>query len=210
MTPKEFVKALSSVEFDDVFNPYSNQCPIHDLPDAPKLRRKALLALLHAAVQTEIDSLWIGRDLGYRGGRRTGLALTDEMHMHSHAVRWHIVVKRVTNGTPVAERTAAVIWSVLALIKTPIFLWNVFPLHPHEPGDPFSNRSHNSREREAGESLLADLILMIQPRRLIAIGNEAMRAAQHVANSHEIIQVRHPSYGGQTVFLKQVKSLYDL
>src|SRR6266542_3723462 len=105
MTPKEFVKALSSVEFDDVFNPYSNQCPIHDLPDAPKLRRKALLALLHAAVQTEIDSLWIGRDLGYRGGRRTGLALTDEIHLAIHASRWNISVRRATTGLMVAERT---------------------------------------------------------------------------------------------------------
>lgn len=26
----------------------------------------------------------------------------------------------------------------------------MFPLHPHESGDPFSNRSHNTRERKAG------------------------------------------------------------
>jgi len=27
------------------------------------------------------NTIWMGRDLGYRGGRRTGLALTDEAHL---------------------------------------------------------------------------------------------------------------------------------
>jgi hypothetical protein len=177
---------------------------------APSRRAAALLELLEAAVDTEVDAFWIGRDLGYRGGRRTGLALTDDVHLAVHALRWNVSIERATTGSLVAERTAAVIWSMLALVPAAVFLWNVFPFHPHEPGDPFSNRSHRPRERAVGEELLAQLIVMLRPRRLVAIGNDAAKAAYRLGGDTEIIQVRHPSYGGQRDFVTQVECLYGL
>src|SRR5262249_18488626 len=91
-----------------------------------------------------------------------------------------------------------------------VFLWNVFPLHPHEPDEPFTNRSHSPRERAVGEALLAELIAMLRPRQLVAIGNNAAKAANRLASITEVVQVRHPSYGGQSEFVQQVRSLYDL
>lgn len=67
-------------------------------------------------------ALWIGRDLGYRGGRRTGLALTDDVHASHHARRWEIQMESPTVGTAVAERTAAVVWGMLDRISARIFL----------------------------------------------------------------------------------------
>jgi hypothetical protein len=208
--PKEFVGSLKELRFENVFNPYADRCAVHDVSDAPSRRSKMLLMFLEAATNVEIDALWIGRDLGHRGGRRTGLALTDDIHLTRHAARWNLCVERTTTGSIMAERTAAAIWSMLALVPTPIFLWNVFPLHPHEAGDPFSNRSHNKRERVAGEELLAELIVMLRPRRLIVIGMDAARTAAHLAANAEVVQVRHPSYGGQRDFVRQVRGLYDL
>ncbi|HEX9788952.1 MAG TPA: hypothetical protein VGB09_13040, partial [Candidatus Binatia bacterium] len=49
----------------------------------------------------------------------TAPALTDDLHIAVHAARWGIVGKRPTMGKAVAERTAAVIWSVLKQIETP-------------------------------------------------------------------------------------------
>lgn len=210
MRPSEFVTALSELEFEHAFNPYADRCRIHDSPGAPKARAKMLLAILEAAVEVEIDAIWIGRDLGYRGGRRTGLALTDDVHMEVHAARWGLSVERPTKGQAVAERTAAVIWGVLSQIEAPVFLWNVFPLHPHESDDPFTNRSHNSHERRAGEELLGQLIRLLKPRRLVAIGNDAAYAAQRLIEARDVIQVRHPSYGGQTQFVRQMCGLYGL
>ncbi len=209
-TTAQFVKELSKLKFENTFNPYSNRCEFHDRDKAPQYRSQALQSMLQTATEQVIDSLWIGRDLGYRGGRRTGLALTDDVHVKAHAERWALSVDRPTKGEIVAERTAAVIWRVLSKIKAPVFLWNVFPLHPHEPGNPFSNRAHNSCERRDGEEFLSELILLLKPCRLVAIGNDAARAARRSSDQHGVIQVRHPSYGGQTQFLTQMSELYDL
>lgn len=210
MTPAQYVDELSKLNFVNTFNPYSNQCDIHDRDEAPACRSQALLAMLEAAVDQEIDSFWIGRDLGYRGGRRTGLALTDDVHIHNHAERWKLSIDRPTKGEMVSEQTAAIVWRVLSQIDVSIFLWNVFPLHPHEPGKPFSNRSHNSRERRTGEEFLYKLILLLKPRRLVAIGNDAARTAHRLSERHKVIQVRHPSYGGQAQFFEQMNELYGL
>lgn len=210
MNAQDFVRTLAAVDLPDTFNPYADCCPVYDRPIAPTLRAKTLLSMLEVAVEREVDSLWIGRDLGYRGGRRTGLALTDDIHVAAHAARWGIAAARPTKGEAVAERTAAVVWGILRNVELAVFLWNVFPLHPHEPRNPFSNRSHTAKERAVGEELLCALIALIRPRRIVAIGNDAARTARRVAGGEQQYTVRHPSYGGQTEFLAQMRSLYRL
>lgn len=210
MTPESFVKALRDIRLENTFNPYADTCPIHDRRGAPTSRSEMLQNMLEAAVHREVDSIWIGRDLGYRGGRRTGLALTDDVHVEIHAARWGLKMVRPTKGEAVAERTAAVIWRILRQVDTPVFLWNVFPLHPHDPGDPFSNRSHTSKEAALGEDLLLHLIQLLRPKRLIAIGNDAAHSALRLAANQEVIKVRHPSYGGQSEFLAGMCELYRL
>ena len=209
-TPESFVEALKKLKFEDTFNPYSDQCTVHDRYDAPSIRSKILRVVLETATQREIDALWIGRDLGYGGGRRTGLAFTDDVHLRKHVERWGVPFERPTKGKEVQERTATAVWGILSQIKKHVFLWNVFPLHSHDTGNPRSNRPHNVRERRAGKNLLSQLIHLLEPRRLIAVGRDAEEVAHSLRDGHEVIYVRHPAYGGQKEFRAKMHALYSL
>jgi hypothetical protein len=209
MTPDQFVSALSSLDIPSAFNPYSDRCPVHDRADAPRRRRANLRSFLEGALACGTDTIWIARDLGYRGGRRTGVPLTDEINLgHVRSLFDSGSFQRATRGPAVAERTAAITWNAIRLIQCPVFLWNVFPLHPHEPGDPFSNRCHTRNERELSKPLLLSLLEMIQPRRVVAIGRDAQTALAELGIN--AVGVRHPSYGGQALFMAGVYALYGL
>lgn len=208
-TPETFAAALSQTHLPSVFNPYRETCSEHDRDDAALVRRRNLARCLEAALASRVDTIWIARDLGYRGGRRTGVPLTDEVHLGPAGVLMGgIELERATRGPVVAERTAAVIWRVLARIGEPVVLWNIFPLHPHEADDPLSNRCHTRAEREATWPLLMALISMIAPKRIVAIGRDAGLALSGM--DIPVTVVRHPSYGGQTEFIAGVHALYGL
>ncbi len=208
MKPSALVDALSAVHLDAVFNPYRDVCPVHDRADAPKRRHANLRAFLETVADEEVDSIWLARDLGYRGGRQTGLPLTDEIHLQTFREIYGVSISRATKGPPMAERTAAIVWKVLTQIDRPIFLWNVFPLHPFKTGDPLSNRRHTRAERDMFHDILLTLMQMLQPRRLVAIGRDAQQALSHLDLASTA--VRHPSYGGQKEFIHSMCDLYGV
>lgn len=205
-----FVNQVAALEFPHTFNPYNEVCPAHDARAAAHIRRKNLEVVLNAAISFGVDSIWIARDLGYRGGRRTGLALTDELHLSDHAalIGASSALERATKGPAMAERTATIVWQALRSINRPIFLWNVFPLHPHAPSDPLSNRCHSRAERAACKHLITWLLDELAPSRVVAIGKDAHLALTELGVNSET--VRHPSYGGQTEFTESLEAMYDV
>lgn len=206
---EEFVDLVAALRFEDAFNPYSDLCSDFDRRDAAHIRRHNLVLVLNAAMDRGVDSIWVARDLGYRGGRRTGLAMTDEAHLDAHAdLLGTPPLARSTNGPVMAERTATVIWQMLNAIGQPVFLWNVFPLHPHAAGDPMSNRCHKRSERMACRHIMVGLIHLLSPSRVLAIGRDAQLALDDLGVTAE--KVRHPSYGGQAEFVAGVSTHYRL
>ena len=153
--------------------------------------------------------LWIGRDLGYRGGRRTGLAFTDDVHLGDHSDRWQLNFERPTIGKMVTEMSATFVWKILNQLDVAIFLWNLFPLHSHNRNNPFSNRKHNKQERCVGEEFLVELTSLLRPEMLIPIGNDAAAATQRIFDKSKIKPVRHPSYGGCATFQNQMFGIYE-
>jgi len=209
MNASIFVEALKDLRFENAFNPYVDSCSTYDLPNAAEVRCDNLRTVLDAALSSGVSSVWIGRDLGYRGGRRTGLALTDEVHLACHAGLYRDVsLSQATHGPATGERTATILWSVLKAVGSPVFLWNVVPLHPHLPGNPLSNRCHTRAEREASLPLLLWILEALRPMSVIAIGRDAQVALQRGGVAADA--VRHPSYGGQRDFLEAMNRRYGL
>ena len=153
------VSSLAEIHLPNVFNPYNDVCPVHDRIDAPSVRRQNLWTYIASAHAQGADSIWFGRDLGYRGGRRTGLPLTDEANLATlNCIFSSARVRKATKSQLVAERTAAEIWGVIAQLPRPPLLWNAFPLHPHEPGKPMTNRCHKAAEASVTRNLLVELL----------------------------------------------------
>ena len=204
-----FVEGLASFRLPNVFNPYTDACPEHDRDCSPAIRRNNLTAVLAGALEVGTETIWLGRDLGYRGGRRTGLALTDEAHLD--LVRSTYRAKPVEQATatgPVAERTAREVWRMVDQLPQPPFLWNVFPFHPHEPDDAMSNRCHTPQEGRACEDIMVTLLNWFKPTQIIALGKEAHKTLSRLGWTS--IYVRHPSYGGQAQFVSCIRAIYGL
>ncbi|MCB5188873.1 uracil-DNA glycosylase [Methylobacillus caricis] len=207
MNAKLFVEALSKIHLQEVFNPYRDHCGIHDLVDGPKVRRRNLTSYLEAVEKLKTDTIWMGRDLGYRGGRRTGLALTDEQRLSLFAQLYPgALPQKATKGPVIAERTATEIWNILTRLAQPPLLWNVFPFHPHEPGNPLTNRRFTSRELAMVSELNHSLISWLDIKRIICIGQDAAAYAKSLGL--EVDCVRHPSYGGIADFRMGMRKVY--
>ncbi|WP_395374011.1 uracil-DNA glycosylase [Marinicella sp. W31] len=208
---RQFMRHMCETRFENVFNPYSDRCAVYDLKQAADVRRKLLTHVVRKARDSRDCDVWIGRDLGYNGGRRTGLPFTDDVHLPMHAQKWDVPASRAVKKTPIiAERSATVIWKILAAIQTPVFIWNVFPWHPHLPDEPFSNRAHTAAERKIGEALLQQLVEIVKPQRIMAIGNTADESLQRLQFNGEKYKLRHPSFGGNHIFTRQISEIYNL
>lgn len=203
----DIVDALAEVDLPSVFNPYRNVCPIHDDAHSPDKRRKNVLRYFRAAQLAGVDTMWMGRDLGYRGGRRTGLPLTDEANLASFSARYPGADPiKATVSAPVFERTAAEIWAKILAVAFPPLLWNVFPYHPHSPDSEFDNRKFRSVELKQIHHINQALISEMGIRRIIAIGRDAEQYA--AGFDVEVHRIRHPSYGGISEFRSGLAMLY--
>jgi hypothetical protein len=197
-----FVDRLTEVQMPRVFNPYRDLCPHHDLPDAPAVRRENLHQVLEAAARAKVDVLWVGLELGRRGGRRTGLPLTDEPRIPAMAAYWGTLpLKRATKGPEMREDTASFIWRAIPATPKRVFLWNVFPFQCHSEGT-ITNRNHRPDEARQVAHLLRDLLSTLQPKEVVALGRPAEAGLRRLGL--EARYVRHPGRGGGPEFLANI------
>lgn len=208
----KFIDKLCDVKSSNTFNPYVDMCDEKDTEDSTSMRRKLLFLLVKKACYAHEKDLWVARDLGYNGGRRTGLAMTDDKLLIKYLKTWNLKYpydKPICKDY-VSERTATVVQSIIRKVDRKVFLWNVYPFHPYSKGKQFSNRKHTKVERDIGIDILKDLIDMIEPKRVIAIGNDARDAIKDMENINDFHHVRHPSYGGMNIFIKSMVEIYNI
>lgn len=201
----ELVDTLSSIELDHVFNPYRDRCTIFDKHDAIFLRKRNLSQYFSAAKERQISTVWVGEALGYRGGRRTGIPLSDNYHLEKIARYYGCELVNPTVDD-VAEVTAKVVWDELNNIETKIFMWNAFPFHPHQSGKPLSNRKPKISEMEKVRHIHQRMFDLFEFEEIYAIGRSAEAEIDRLG--YDTTYIRHPSHGGANIFRETVKQLY--
>jgi uracil-DNA glycosylase len=156
-----------------LFNPWADVCG-EDLgsngPDAKQRR-------LQQHLDCDVEFILCGEAAGWQGMRHTGLAFTSERHVLDGAVpRLVDAPGRLTSRSrPFAEPSATLVWrSLYALdIAERVVMWNALPMHPHDRGDPRSNRTPTDAELTHGRTPLRLLLAAFPRAAVVAVGKKA-------------------------------------
>lgn len=185
-----FISALARTEVSDrACNQYADSA----------IRRANLRRYLEAMDEIRPDTLLVGEAPSYRGGRLTGIPFVSETVMLSGIVPGRGYRKATAGDQLSTEASATMVWATIRDIDPLPMLWNAFPFHPFERGNPKSNRMPTAAELLIGQPFLRALIRLFGFRRVVAIGNHAAKSLTLLGIEHE--KVRHPSQGGKRKFV---------
>lgn len=208
------LKALPSE--DGLMNPYhSASGPGTAAADeigaeADALRTRNLRRYLTNALDQGADVILCGEAPGYQGCRYSGIAFTSEVEIVRggfSALEGTAVLPRARNGgrTLMREPSAQAIWEAMHRAPKAFIAWNSVCLHPHEPGQPHTNRTPRKDEVTLGAESLGRLLDLVQPRLVVAVGRTAERALEDL--DVDAAAVRHPAYGGKPEMLQGLEAL---
>lgn len=162
-------------------------------------RRHNLVVYLQALAAQRPTALLVGEAPGYRGAAVTGIPFTS-LAVLAREPFFRALPLRVPAGTaPRSEATATIVQGVLAQLTPPPLLWNIYPLHPHRPGQPASNRRPRAAELAAGLPFVRDLIARFDIVQVVAVGRVAQQRL--ACGGIAARAVRHPSHGGKAAFV---------
>lgn len=104
------------------------------------------------------------------------------------------------------ENSANTIWKLIKHLPETPLIWNAFPLHPHHPNKPFTNRRPRQEEIDATFHRLTAILEIFQPQAIVAVGRvaESLLQKQNIPRTY----VRHPSHGGIPQFRQGILQLY--
>jgi hypothetical protein len=195
-----FLRALAARGDDHrVQNPYR-------LPGRLANLEAYLLAMLKAGGRRV---LLVGEAPGYRGCLLTGIPFSSPRLLRQAPHPWLRRLRpslELTGDT--AEATASLVWQGLAGRRSLPLCWNAFPFHPHRPDRPDSNRSPTAEELIEGEQHLRQLAELYAPQLVVGVGRKGGQAARRALPLCEVVEIRHPSYGGKAAFDEGLRRVY--
>lgn len=213
---KKLIEELAQYCGECVCNPWrAADEDENDVDHAAALRREWLWSYLAARRRAKV--LFIAEAAGYQGCRFTGIPLTCErMLLNRHKQVGAAAVfpagvpanvgrtSRVTaalNGARAAggynEPTDTVVWGTAldyGMAPQDFLLWNIFPFHPHRPGNALSNRTPTAAELAAGLVWAKRVLSLFPLETIFAVGRKSAETLQ--AAGIEAIALRHPANGG--------------
>jgi len=179
-----------------------------DNPYGHESQRKNLRAYFEALIQWPCSGdLLVGEAPGYAGCALTGIPFTSEavIQKHLHPFICGLRPHLRTAGTQ-SEQTATIIWNYLSERPAVPAFWNIFPFHPHTPGNLGGNRTPTAEEAQFGHGILNRVAEILAPKRILAIGklpyNTLLRFKHPLLKGY----IRHPAHGGKAGFIAGMKS----
>ena len=187
----------------DLFNFYVESNSAFDAPGAANTRKANLRAYL-SYFQRMPGLFVLAEAPGPWGCRFSGVPVTSEAQLTNAEIP---VTGRPTSlkSEPQSEYTARIFWRVMGKAFPDFLTWNAVPLHPHRAGAPMSIRTPRSREIKAFVPMLEEMLSIVQPNTIIAMGRTAERALSWAGWSS--VYVRHPSQGGAKIFECQIRRI---
>lgn len=199
---KELIRYSSS---QTLFNYYRDNNNLLDKKGGNTIRLKNLYNYL-ASYTTYPDYLLIGEAPGIKGCRFSGVPFTSERQLVEKILPFY-GQQSSKFSPPYTENTASIFWNTLKEHFPSFFIWNSVPFHPHPSGNYEKNRKPTKDEIELFAELTENIIGILQPKKIIAIGKTAKYLEKCIKNL-KMTQVRHPSYGGKQEFVIQINKLF--
>ena len=187
----------------DLFNFYTETDLAFDVSTAAARRRANLEAYFSCFEQ--VPRLFVLAEApGPWGCRFSGIPVTSEAQLIDS--KFPISGKPTSlEPTPLNEYTARIYWRVLGSVFPRFLTWNAVPLHPHRVGHPMSIRTPRTSEVRAFMPMLQEMLSLLRPQTILAMGRTAERALSWAGYSS--VYVRHPSQGGSKIFESQITDL---
>ena len=179
-----------------LFNPYRDRHDALDLPDAPAIRQTNAHHYL-ACYDQRPPLFLLAEAPGPWGCRFSGVPLVSEAQLADASFPIQGQPTSLAEE-PHREYSANIYWRILQPYFPHFFTWNSVPFHPHHPGEPLTIRTPKASEVKAWTAVLADLVAILRPERVLAVGRKAEYALKHAGV--ESTYVRHPSQGGARLF----------
>ena len=176
------------------------------------VRRRNLDRYLRQLAERQPSTLLVGEAPGYRGMAITGVPFTNTVLLRRGVPHFGLFGTEHGYEIPdaagiAAEPTATVMWQVLEGLDFLPVLWSAFPLHPHRPGDPLSNRTPTGAETAEWAGSWQALAEVFGIRSVVAVGNVAQASLSR--SGWDVPRVRHPSHGGREGFRAGLRALLD-
>jgi uracil-DNA glycosylase len=187
-----------------LFNPYSSHDSLYDRAGGFEIRRRNLQNYVSAFPQLP-SFVVIGEAPGWRGCRFSGVPFTSEAQLSSGKLPF-AGERSSHHSTPYSESSATLFWREMRLFHPGFFAWNAIPFHPFKPGDPLSNRTPSAAEIHGYSELLAELLSLLRPQVVVAVGRSAERAAERIGVPSQY--VRHPAHGGAAAFRSGIERAF--
>lgn len=191
----EYLTSLATYEGHNVYNPWRDYDPRYDISEeAAKWRLDNLKAYLLPRLG-RVSHMIVAEAAGYQGCRFTGIPITCErmllgfhnavdptmispstLYRTSHPTSMYID-KAIQRAKGFNEPTDTVVWKGIVenhLDPYDVLLWNMFPFHPHKPGQALSNRTPTSQELQCGWQYFKELLAL----------HERLRHLQGTFSSH--------------------------